>query len=245
MAELYNLAKETTSGTGQVGTITLTGAVTGYNTFAGAGVQNGDVVSYGIWDTSASEVGRGVYASAGTTLTRGTVISSTSGAGTAINLSGSAEVFITALAEDINKDIGCRVYNDSAIVTSNNTMTALTFNQERWDTDTMHDTSTNPGHLIAKTAGKYIISGNIKYGGNATGARGLHIRLDGTTFIATSTLPVSAVLDTYMNVSIVYNMAVNQYAELMALQTTGTDLTIAAETQYSPEFMMQLIAEVG
>jgi len=104
MAKLYNLAKETTATSGTAGTLTLGGAVTGFRTFAGAGAQDGDEISYGIWDGTASEAGRGVYGTAGTTLTRGTVLMSTAGAGTAIDLSGSAHVFITALAEDIGLD---------------------------------------------------------------------------------------------------------------------------------------------
>jgi len=54
MGRLYNLARVRTSTTG-TGTITLGGAVTGFLTFAGAGVQNGDVVAYAIRDGSNSE----------------------------------------------------------------------------------------------------------------------------------------------------------------------------------------------
>lgn len=83
-----------TTGTGA---ITLGSAVSGFLSFAAAGVTNGQEVFYGIKDGSASEVGRGTYSTAGTQLTR-TVIKSTN-SDTAINLSGSAEVFITYTAE--------------------------------------------------------------------------------------------------------------------------------------------------
>lgn len=98
MGKLFNLARMTTATAG-TGTITLGSAVSGYLTFALAGVANGDVVSYGIKDGTNSEVGTGTYTSSGTTLTR-TVTKSTN-ANAAISLSGSAEVFITARAEDI------------------------------------------------------------------------------------------------------------------------------------------------
>jgi hypothetical protein len=97
MAKLYNLARMSTATSG-TGTITLGSAVSGYLSFAGAGVANGEIVRYGIKDGSNSEVGYGTYTSAGTTLTR-TVKTSTN-SNNAINLSGSAEVFITPLAED-------------------------------------------------------------------------------------------------------------------------------------------------
>lgn len=98
MAKLFNLARMTTATTG-TGTITLGSAVSGYLTFALAGVANGDVVSYAIKDGNNSEIGTGTYTSSGTTLTR-TVTKSTN-ANAAINLSGTAEVFITPRAEDI------------------------------------------------------------------------------------------------------------------------------------------------
>jgi hypothetical protein len=94
---LYNLARVTTATTG-TGTITLGSAVNGFRTFAQAGVTNGATVTYSIRDGSQSEIGRGVYTLSGTTLTRSVLISTNSNA--AINLSGSAEVMITAAAED-------------------------------------------------------------------------------------------------------------------------------------------------
>ncbi len=97
MPKLYSLARMTTATTG-TGTVTLGVAVSGYLSFANAGVQNNDVVFYGIKDGSGSEVGWGTYASPGTTLTRNVIRSTSSNA--AITLSGSAEVYITALASD-------------------------------------------------------------------------------------------------------------------------------------------------
>lgn len=98
MAKLYNLAGMSTATTG-TGTITLGSAMYGHLTFAQAGVADGDTVTYAIKDGAASEIGRGVYTASGTTLTR-TPLKSTN-SNSAINLSGSAEVFITPAAEDI------------------------------------------------------------------------------------------------------------------------------------------------
>lgn len=98
MAKLYNLARMTTSTTG-TGAITLGVPVAGYLTFAQAGVANGDVVAYGIKDGNNSEIGTGTYSPGGPTLTR--TVSRSTNANAALNLSGTAEVFITARAEDI------------------------------------------------------------------------------------------------------------------------------------------------
>lgn len=99
----YNLARMTTSTTG-TGTITLGSAVAGFLSFANAQVPDGATVIYGISDGSASEMGIGTYTASGTTLSRDTVLRSTDSASTytgKINLSGSAQVFITVSAEDL------------------------------------------------------------------------------------------------------------------------------------------------
>lgn len=96
MTKLFNLARMTTATTG-TGTITLGSAASGHISFASAGAVDGDRVSYGLVDGTAAEVGTGVYTASGTTLTR-TLVNSTTGS--LLNLSGSAEVFITDLASD-------------------------------------------------------------------------------------------------------------------------------------------------
>jgi hypothetical protein len=99
MAELFNRAKMTTSSTG-TGTLTLGSVVAGFQTFAQAGVTNGDTVRYVIEDGVNFEIGVGVYTASGTTLSRGNVSESTS-SDSEINLSGNATVSITATALDI------------------------------------------------------------------------------------------------------------------------------------------------
>lgn len=102
---LYNLVRVYTATTG-TGTVTLGAAVTGFLTFAQAGVPDGATVSYGIKDgASASETGTGTYTLSTLTLTR-TVTNSTVAPGyntalTLVSAGGIAEVYITALAADI------------------------------------------------------------------------------------------------------------------------------------------------
>jgi len=102
MAKLVNRAKMTTATTG-TGTITLGSPSSGYQSFADAGVINSDVVRYVIEDGTAWEIGEGIYTASGTTLTR--TVRESSNADTAINLSGSAVVFVSAVASDFSSNI--------------------------------------------------------------------------------------------------------------------------------------------
>jgi hypothetical protein len=100
MAKLFNRAKMTTATTGS-GTVTLGSASNGFQTFAAAGVSNGDVVQYVIEEGANFEIGTGTYSSSGTSLTRSPTESSNSN--NAITLAGQATVSITAVADDLNR----------------------------------------------------------------------------------------------------------------------------------------------
>lgn len=86
--------KETTTTTG-TGAVTLAGAVTGFRSFSGAGVANGDTCFVCIVGGSEWETSLGTYSSTGPTITRTTVLESSNN-NAAVNFSaGTKEVFIT------------------------------------------------------------------------------------------------------------------------------------------------------
>jgi len=122
---LANRARMSTATTG-TGTITLGSAETGYQSFADAGINDADVVSYFIEEDSSWEVGTGTYTSSGTTLTR-TVTESSNG-GSAIVLSGSAIVTIGLRAEDVKNLISASstdTLTNKTINTASNTITVV------------------------------------------------------------------------------------------------------------------------
>ena len=89
--------QETTNTTG-TGTITLAGAVSGFQSFSVIG--NANTTYYAIVGGTEWEVGLGTYTSSGTTLSRDTVLESSNG-GTRVNFSaGTKNVFVTYPAEE-------------------------------------------------------------------------------------------------------------------------------------------------
>lgn len=90
--------KETTTTAG-TGTITLAGAVAGFQSFSVIG--NGNTTYYTIVDTTNStwEVGIGTYTSSGTTLSRDTVLESSNSGSLVPFAAGTKDVFVTYPAE--------------------------------------------------------------------------------------------------------------------------------------------------
>jgi hypothetical protein len=110
--------KETTTTAG-TGTITLAGAVTGFQSFAAIG--DGNTTFYTIAGGAEWEVGIGTYTSSGTTLSRDTVLSS-SNSGSKVNFSaGTKDVFVTYPASRTatgGGGVGALVVNASTVTES-------------------------------------------------------------------------------------------------------------------------------
>jgi hypothetical protein len=92
---LADRVQETTNTTG-TGTLTLAGAVSGFQSFAAVG--NANTTYYAITSGTDWEVGVGTYTASGTTLSRDTVLSS-SAAGAKITVAAGAKVFCTYPSE--------------------------------------------------------------------------------------------------------------------------------------------------
>ena len=122
--------KETTTTTG-TGTITLAGAVTGFQAFSVIG--DGNSTYYTITDGTDFEVGIGTYTLSGTTLSRDTILES-SNSGSAVNFgAGSKDVFVTYPAErsvyadgsGVTSDTGA-VYVNQAVISQDTTIASGT-----------------------------------------------------------------------------------------------------------------------
>lgn len=141
------------------------------------------------------------------------------------------------------KAVAARVYRTTSQSINNVTWTAISFDAEQFDNDTIHEGVTNPTRLTCKTAGVYQITGHANFAPNATGTRHISIRIGGATFIALQSSPNLGVGNGInFSITTIWEMAVNDYAELCVYQDSGGALNIQGASRYSPDFGMHRVA---
>ena len=139
-------------------------------------------------------------------------------------------------------DVSARAFNTAAFALTSGTAAVITLDSERWDTDTIHSTSSNTSRLTATTAGKYQITGHAEFASNGTaGRRRIEILLNGTTVLASQDCVLNTATPTdavRCSITTHYDLAATDYVELRANQTASATLNVNASGNYSPEFEM-------
>ena len=120
---------------------------------------------------------------------------------------------------------GCSVYNSATISLANNTLVALTFDSENYDTDAFHSTSSNTGRITipAGLGGKYLINGIISYDGGGAGFRRIDILKNGTLIVygANFALPNSAGGTNVIPYGAVLDLVATDYVSISVNQESG------------------------
>ena len=148
---LKDRVKETSTTAG-TGTLTLAGAVTGFQSFAAVG--NANTTYYAIVDnaTGAWEVGIGTYTSSGTTLSRDTVLSSSTGGTLVTFTSNPKDVFVTYPSEQ-------GVWLNAAGVVVPTSYGAITATSVAMTTGTISTAPTSNTDIVNKQYADAIASG--------------------------------------------------------------------------------------
>lgn len=219
----------TTSGTG---TLTLAGASAGFRSFADIG--NGNTTYYAIVDSNAStwEVGIGTYTLSGTTLSRDTVLSNSSGTTSLINFSAnSKDVFVTYPA---SKSL---YYQSSGgvVVSDASSNVALKITQSGPGTAFMVEDSASPDSTpFVITSSGIVVAGHTGNVGGAD-ARVPNLQITGTSnnastqglnaFSSSATVFPSLQFNKSATTSLGGQLVVTNNAALGTMQFSGSDGT--------------------
>jgi hypothetical protein len=106
---------------------------------------------------------------------------------------------------------------------STGTWTAMTFNTESYDTDSMHDNVTNNSRITINTTGIYLCTAYNNFAGSIAGSiRNMALRANGSTYIAVSQIGLS---DSAQTISIAYPFTAGDYIEFAVYQSSGVTMT--------------------
>jgi hypothetical protein len=137
---------------------------------------------------------------------------------------------------------GARVYNDfdpdGYLALENEEDTIIPFTLEHYDTDVIHDNSTNNTRLTCKTAGKYLIIANLYLDVQDVAYFYISILLSGVTEIASF---LSRENPSEITISTIWDLAVDDYVELTIYAEGVSFRHLYYIPFHSPEFMMQRI----
>lgn len=197
------------------GTVSLLGAQTGYQTFSAA-IGNSNTCYYTIADQSGAnwEVGIGTYATAGNTLARTTILSSSNG-GSATNFSsGTQNVFATypaerAVATDFTQTLTNKRITPRVLADTSNSATP-TLNTDNYDMMVITGQSNN------------ITSFTTNLTGTPTNGQKLWISITGTGSVSiiwgasfessvVVSLPTTTVTVNRLDVGFVWNVAASKW----------------------------------
>lgn len=142
---------------------------------------------------------------------------------------------------------GCLVYLDADQSISDSTTTAVNFDQESYDTDSIHDNATNNTRLtVPSGVSKIRLSARVNFAGNATGyRRGLMIKNGGTAYHGNADFRLAASMSDEFAITFntpVIDVSSSDYFELNVAQTSGGALNLLGTTSgWKTWFAMEII----
>lgn len=136
----------------------------------------------------------------------------------------------------------CRVFNSANQTIATATITTLTFDSERWDSQAMHSTVSNTSRVTipASWGGQYHIGAHVAWAVGPSTTRGVFIFLNATYHITGTAHPADTVLNASTSTSTLYGVVAGDYVEVQVYQATGANLnTLSGSSLLSPEFWAQ------
>ncbi len=136
------------------------------------------------------------------------------------------------------------VFHSTTQTIASASFTNMSMDSEDFDTDTMHDTSTNTNRLTATTAGKYLVYGKLQFAAHATGTRIIGIQVNGAgTIYRLGEATPSGSIGSLLHGSIQFVLAAGDYVSLIGYQSSGGDLALGNASRVAAnEFGMFWVA---
>ena len=140
--------------------------------------------------------------------------------------------------------VGASVYKTAAQSISNNTNTALTFTNENFDTDGIHDNSSNTSRFTIPTGkgGKWLFIGAVSWSGNSTGYRQITIQKNGT--VASEVYNLASVVGsvtTSQIITFIGSAVATDYFELFCKQNSGGSLNVDGDATFTNYTVFQCV----
>lgn len=111
---------------------------------------------------------------------------------------------------------------------ANNTFTAVLFNAEDYDTDSIHSTSSNTDRFTVPTGkdGKWAISASVLFGGSSSGERRIAVYKNGATANTDNRLSGQGSAGQTMVVNSVFNLVATDYLSIYVYQDSGSSINL-------------------
>lgn len=137
---------------------------------------------------------------------------------------------------------GARVFCSIATNAASGSTTTVQYDNVRYDTDGMFDAA-QPTRLTCKTAGIYLLGGNVTFEADADGERLVRVIVNNLTVVNSVMLPPAKNTVTVLNVSSLFYLNQNDYIEMQVFHnsTTLDPIPILASPAVSPEFWAQKV----
>lgn len=127
----------------------------------------------------------------------------------------------------------CKLYRTANASLTTATWTAVQWTGETFDTDTMHDNTTNNTRITFTTAGTYQIVFNALFAASSAGARQITIEKNGTTTqgsgtaqLESFTVPSANATNSGHAVTVIAEFAAADYITVFVQQTSGGALNL-------------------
>lgn len=141
---------------------------------------------------------------------------------------GETDLRIKALAEWADRQT-CKVYRNAVQTFTTGVPASILWDAEDTDLNANHSLVTNTNRLTCTKAGRYVLMAQVSWVANAAGYRALGFIKNGATYCGIDRrTPAPATTDTYQQIFGSVKLAVNDYVELQAIQTSGGNLNAQA-----------------